>query len=280
MKTIHKFLTLGLLAAMSAGLFTSCAVDEFEATRETYPVNANSHKVYFPEQLEPIILGITDSEVEIPIARKIFTDALSVSIKIVADSGFTVPAEVSFGAGDSLTSFILSVGQIELVKKYVVTLEVDKNEADPYTAATPPVLSLDITKEDFAPYARGEYYSDWWEEDLGERILEYSPATNRYRIKAFCDYDGYDAYFEWDGGEEVTMVNGQTVVGSFKGFPTGYVHSSYGMIWAAYNTSNSFFEYDEATQTFAFGYFWGFPTSTGLSGWGVFADEFTITELY
>jgi hypothetical protein len=71
------------------------------------------------------------------------------------------------------------------------------------------------------------------------------------------------------------MVGGSKI-GSRTGFQTGYVHPSYGMIYASFDAPEGPFTYDEATKTFTFGYAWRVSAGT----FGVYPDSYTITTLH
>ncbi|MCL1867804.1 MAG: hypothetical protein FWF72_02490 [Paludibacter sp.] len=274
MKHLNK---IGLLSIFIMTMtFIACKDD---IVREPSPqFNKESNKVYFPEQENNLTLEIDATKISVTIAREISNAPLTVGLlfSCAAENAFIAPSSVSFAAGEAETTFDITVtGNVELMKQYLFQISVEQNQTDPYTVSDVfPVIVFNVIKEDFAPYSTGEYYSGWWWESW-EADMEYSPATERYRIKAFCGHDGYDAYFQWNGGSEITMVGGSKI-GSRTGFQTGEIHSDYGMIYASYSAPEGPFEYDEATKTFTFGYAW----RVAAGSWGVDPDTYTITALY
>ena len=274
MKSINKFL-LSIAVILTVAL-SAC---EDEITRDPSPeANPGSNKVYFPEQESNLVLGVEETSFEVTIARAVTASALTVELHLSdASDMITIPESVSFGAGEAEKTFEVTLGNIELMKSYLFSIEIDVNQTDPYSETDKfPIIAFKILKEDFEPYATGDYYSGWWWEEW-EAEMEYSPATEQYRIKEFCGYEGFDAYFQWDGSE-VTMIGGSKI-GNYTGFQTGEIHPNYGMVYAAFDGPDGPegpFEYDEETQTFTFGYAW----RVSAGSFGVDPDYYTITTLY
>ena len=281
-----KKLSVYLMLLLGVAVFSSC---EDVAERESSPeANPGSHKVYFPDQISAKAIGIEQDTINIPIARVVTNGALTVSLKVVGDKAFSIPASVAFADGESKTSFTLSVGEVAMNKKYLVTLEIDKNQTEnPYTwSDKTPLLSLNIVKEDYAPYAKGNYTLglSYLTPKSGERIMEYSPMLKWYRIKAFAGYEGFDATFKWDGKDKVTMVGGGAAPYG-TGFQSGWHYSQTGvtnqMAWAEYDDPDCKFGYSEATMTFSFKYFWTVMQDNGNpGGWNPTTDTYTITEIF
>jgi hypothetical protein len=296
MKNI-KFLALllGIVTLASCG-------DDFEKRSPSPEANSGSHKVYFPEQISgTIVMSIEETSIEIPIAREVSTGALTVNlIKTFGDGAFTIPASVSFADGETETSFTLSVGDVELMKKYQVILEFDKSQTDnPYiTSDNTPMLSLNIVKEDFAPYALGAYWPAWFEyEEYILAEMEYSPATDQYRIKVSGEWDDdgdiavvkFDAYFKWGGLDStaVTMAGGVNF-GNVSGVPAMgyYLGDTYRYGGTDYDVKIFYdgpegyvgdFEYDKDEEYFTFGYRLALTTTLGF---GINEDYYEIIEVY
>jgi hypothetical protein len=275
-----KYFNIKLIAVLSAVfMLASC---EEEITRDLSPEpNPNSNKVYFPTQESKLVLPIDASAFEVTIAREVTTSALTVNLHYSGGYAnlFTVPQTIAFAAGEAEKTFEIQLGDIELMKAYNFQVEVaDVAQTNPYQLDTInfryPIIGFSLMKEDFIPYSIGEYYSGW-QEEAWEAEMEYSPATEQYRIKEFCGYAGYDAYFKWDGGSAITMVGGSKV-GTRTGFQSGYVHSSYGMVYASFLDPEGTFEYDEASKTFTFGYAW----RVSAGSFGVAEDFYTIETKY
>jgi hypothetical protein len=125
-------------------------------------------------------------------------------------------------------------------------------------------------RNDYIPYAKGIYTSVFWE-DAWEAYIEYSEILGLCRFKD-CWFEGYDVTFELNfETKEFKMSEAKA--------PSGYVHPTYGMVYAAIYMADS--GYDPETQTFTFSYDW--LISTGAGKWGTFGnypDTFQITEVY
>lgn len=271
MKFINKT-GIVILTIITLNVFIAC---DKEVVRDSSPaVNPNSNRVYFPEQTDDqLIVGIEDSTATITIAREVSTEALTVAITISGDAAFSIPQTVSFAAGDSDTTFNLSIGDIELMKKYLVILNIDGNQANPYDEDTKfSTLALNIVKEDFVPFAEGTYVAAFFNASW-TAILEYSPSTELYRF-ADCWMPGYNVLFKWEG-TEVTIQGTKNSSGSYIYLPTGYVHPSYGMVVAYYSQANINY-YNEATKTFTFPITWWVEAGT----WSGYYDKYTIETEY
>lgn len=257
------------IAAMA--IFSAC---EKEITRDPSPQpNPASHRVYFPDQTSKQVIGLDEQSITITIAREVSDNALDVALTITGNDAFSIPPSVSFNPGDRDTSFTLAIGDIELLKNYHVIIGIDESQTNPYDSATGiPVLSLNILKEDFAPYAKGTYTSNFFGA-AWRAILEYSPATEQYRFTD-CWMPGYDVLFKWKG-TEVTMQGTPNSTGTYIYLPTGYIHSTYGMISAYYSQADINY-YNEATKRFTFPITW----VVAAGSFGANNDTFTIEEVY
>jgi hypothetical protein len=249
---------LNILAALSFVLMILVSCSE-EITREPSPeFNPSSNKVYFPKQESKLIVPINAETIEVQVARKVVKEALTVGLKYsnTYTDFFKGPETVTFAAGDSVETIQIALGAVELMKEYHFSISVaDVNQTDPYTVSDVyPVIAMNVLKEDFAPYAEGKYTSVFFG-DVWDQILEYSPATKLYRLPGLW-VAGYDVKFSWDGTSAVT-VNGGTFKPASTAYKpavqTGYLHPSYGMVWAIFNGANS---YDSATKTFSFTITW------------------------
>jgi hypothetical protein len=271
MKVINK-IGIVFLTIVTMNVFIAC---EKEVVRDPSPeANPSSNRVYFPEQTNnQLVLGIEDESTTIAIAREVSDNALTVTITISGDAAFSIPQTVSFAAGESETTFDLSIGEIELMKKYLVILNIDESQSNPYEEDTKfSTLALNILKEDFVPFAEGTYASEFFEDEWPQ-TLEYSPSQELYRL-ADCWVSDYDVLFKWEG-TAVTIQGTKNSSGSYIYLPTGYVHSSYGMVSAYYAQTNINY-YDEATKTFAFPITW--VVSAG--SFGEYYDTYTIETQY
>ncbi len=277
MKTTKIALTA--LASLSL-LFVAC---NDEVTYEPAPTpNPTSNKVYFPQQATKVTLGVTEDTVEVLIARKVATEALTVKLNVseTYEGVFKAPSSVTFAAGDTLESIFVKVGEVEFIKNYTFSLTIaDQSQIEnPYIqGASLPTITCNVIREDFKPYANGTFSSEFFgnaEPATKDAVLEYSGATNQYRISD-CWVEGYDVLFTWDGGASVTVKGGVFKPGSTAYTPavqTGWVEGDYGMVWAIFNGNNT---YDEATKTFTFPITWRVTEGS----FGVYTEQYTIVSI-
>jgi hypothetical protein len=258
--------------------FFMTACEEEIPSRDLSPAtNPNSANVYFSgENNFTPVLGIEDDNFDIIINREKTDEELTVPLTVEAVNAdkFEIPTSVTFAAGEGEKVINIKVKDLELMKKYHLSITVDVDQTLPYKEfeeddALYGRLELIVLKEDFAPYAEGNYSSEFFEETW-PATLEYSPATDVYRFKD-CWMPGYDVTFKWDGSATVSMIGSPT--GDFIVIPTGYVHLSYGMINAYYYKDDV--SYDEASKTFEFWINWRVSAGT----FGDYPDSFEITQV-
>lgn len=241
--------------------------------------NPASNGVYFPEQPTSITLGVTQDTIEVIIARKVASSALTVRLSHsdAYNGFFSAPSSVTFAAGETLKTIKITVGEVEFIKSYLFSLSVDDPDQidNPYAVgAALPTLSLSVIKEDFVPYAEGTFTSEFFEDEW-PMTLEYSEATNQYRLSDLW-VEGYDVLFTWDGSDKVSVKGGVFKPASTSYFPavaTGYVDPTYGMVWAIFNGENT---YDADSKTFTFPITWRVTAGS----FGVYSEYFSIDNLY
>ncbi len=277
MKTINKIAAILLILTV---LFVSC---EDEITRDPSPeTNPNSTNVYFSDTNEASpILGIEATSFDVVIEREKTADAqvVGLSASSVYKDLFDVPESVAFEAGESEASVTIKVKELELMKKYPITLNIASDQTQPYRVQDNySRLELHVLQEDFAPYAKGTYKSIFYEsifefESEWEAILEYSPATELYRFKD-CWMPGYDVLFQWDQETNEVLIQGtKNSTGAYIYLQTGGVHPTYGMVSAYYEQADIKY-YNPETKTFTFPILWVDPDGA----WGVYPDSYTIEE--
>ena len=260
-----------LLACISVFLFTAC---EDEITREPSPAaNPNSANVYFANNNNSSpILGIEESDFTVIVSREKTESAQTValSVETIYADFFEVPAQVSFAAGEAEVEITVKVKNIELMKKYSLSIFIEHNQTSPYIKQTVyPRIDLTVVKEDFAPYAKGLYSCGLFGMVDVARILEYSPATEIYRLPSLWSESG-GVTFYWKE-DEVTIIGTNMSTGQVS-IPTGYVHPVYGMIHAGYYPDYTYYDEDEETLVFGIEFY----DSDGP--WGDYMDTFKITE--
>ncbi|NCB67729.1 MAG: hypothetical protein EOM47_02655 [Bacteroidia bacterium] len=275
--------TKNILTALMFAVVTLFVVScEEVVVREPSPdVNPESNKVFFPNQpTKQVVVAIDQKTVTIPIERGVFDKELTVNLKFSGYKTISIPSSVKFDAGDKDTVVTITVGEIELMKNYLVTIEVDQAHTNPYDTlynkTNFSILSLNLLREDFAPYAIGTYASEFFE-DSREATLEYSPATKLYRFTD-CWMPGYSVLFSWntdatdaDNKNKVEIKGTLNADKSFVYIPTGYVHSTYGMVNAWYSRANLKY-YNEETKTFTFPITW----RVSAGSFGAYDDTYKI----
>jgi len=280
MKTkIVSITTLTLLIMF----MVSC--DEGVVTRDPSPeTSPTSNKVYFAKQNSLVTLSIDADSFGVIIARKVYAEALTVDLDYSAtNSGlFTGPKSVTFPAGDSTLTFFIKVGDVELVKKYMIEISVSNaDQIDAYSISDVfPTISLNVLKEDFIPYAEGTLTSAFFGGSW-PLVLEHSVATSTYRLSDCwlpgdtTSLPGYDVTFKWTGDTIVTVLGGVFKPGTVAYTPalqTGYNDPSYGMVWAVFNGVNV---YNATTTTFTFPITWRVTAGS----FGKYTDKFKITTV-
>lgn len=231
MKLFNK---LALVATIAAGIgLTSC---QEELTYEVgAPAAKDSAVVYFANDYNDVVLSISDSTILLDVARHT-TEAATYKLDVTLEEGIgnaiVVPTSVTFDEGDLDTTIAVTVGEIELMKYYTVKIAIDEAWVNPYAAGENTVVAFDIMREDYAPYAVGTYvdYFLYGPEYPYEKVLEYSPALETYRMKDCWDLGTTEVFtFKWDGGENIALGT--------SALKTGYNHPSYGMVSANYLTA-------------------------------------------
>lgn len=226
MKIFNK---LAIVATMAAGIgFTSC--QEELAYEVGAPAAQDSAVVYFTSNMAEVVLQLQDSTFEIGIARYV-TEAATYNLNVAIEDGtngnIVVPTSVTFDEGDLDTTITVTVDEITLMQGYTVKVAIDEAWVNPY-AADNTVLSFTVKREDYVPYAAGTYYNYflYGPESPYEQVLQYSPATDTYRIQDCWYLGGGSVIFTWKNDTDINVTT--------KTIKTGYNHPSYGMISANY----------------------------------------------
>ena len=258
MKNILGILLLGLITTV----VSSCNDDINYSPGEPSPF-AESKVFFSKDNVYDVILGVYDTEVTFFLERTDASSALSVALEADGydENIFTVPASVEFAAGETKKEVKIQVKNMEVFTDYSLKkIAIPSELVNPYKDYS--AISLNVLKEDYVPFAKGMYTSNFFE-DQWEMVLEYSALLDLYRFQDLY-VEGYDFFFKWDGGETMTMdpVN----------ITTGYVHPTYGMITAKTQAT----QYDAESQTMAFKYNW----TVSAGSFGSYVEYFEITEKY
>ncbi|MFA6580294.1 MAG: hypothetical protein WCS79_00660 [Paludibacter sp.] len=266
-----------LIACFTTLLFTACTAD---IVRDPSPVtNPNSTNVYFGiSNTNSPVLSIDQTSFKVAIGRKVTDKAQTVALTAgnVYGDKFQIPATVTFAAGEDSVDIEIVVKDLELMKKYHISISIDQEQTLPYAIQTVlPRLELSVIKEDFAPYANGTYTSAFFEANWPQ-TLEYSPSTKLYRFKD-CWATGYNVTFKWDEAAkpgEVNIIGTTNSAGTYIYLQTGYIDATYGMVSAYYPTADINY-YNSNTKTFTFPIKW----YVSAGSFGVYADTYLITQV-
>lgn len=259
MKLVHKYF---LLTVVSCCLFTACSDDDDYTSGA--PSNTNGDNVYFSADNESALaLGVDESEFAVIIERNNTGSAQSIPLKTGTPYGdiFIVPTSVDFASGEkSKTITVKTSDKMEMFKNYALSITIPEEYTQQYAETKVyPRIELNIKKEDYKPYATGEYTAGFFEESW-DATLEYSEILKLYRFSS-CWVNGYDVTFTWDGGAKLEVNKGKKLT-------SGYIHSSYGMVSATPGVCN----YDASSKTFSFIYEWTVSAGT----FGEALDTFKI----
>lgn len=255
-----------LMAVLVAATIWSCDDDVEYTPAEQAPV-AETQVYFIQNETSEFILSKEATSFTVVVGRANNSSAQSVPLKVTNPNNtiFTsIPETVEFAAGESEKEITIQVSnEMPFFKSYPLQLEIPAEYVNPYIEQTNhPVLALNVSKEDYSPYAVGTYYS-WWYEETWEQVLEYSEYLGTYR---FADLwvEGVDVEFSWDGSAKVTFPSSTLV--------TGIVHPSYGAVSAKVLAQT---QYVAAQNTFYLAFQW----TVSAGSFGSAYDTFTITEL-
>lgn len=257
-KNILGILLLGLIAT------TVCSCDDEINYSPGEPSPFAESKVFFAkDNVYDHILGISDTEVSFFLERTDANGALTVDLTAEGYDPeiFIVPASVEFAAGETKKEVKIQVNNMEMFTNYSLKkISIPADLVNPYKDYS--AISLNVYKEDYAPYAKGVYTSTFFGDEW-EQLLEYSQILDTYRFSDLY-VEGYDFFFTWDGGTTMKLKTTDTA--------TGYVHPSYGMVTARAVATL----YDAATETMKFQYNW----IVSAGSFGAYVESFAITEKY
>jgi len=273
MKNISKILmSVGVLALM----FTACSEDFPERTPSYLPEDGTM-QVYFPKTNKSALeVETVDTTVSIMVSRVDSTSGATIGLTEVSDPDnvFTVPANIKFVPGQKNATVVVKFPLLTFFKKYTLEIKLQESYTNPYTINTIGTTSfiLKVTQSDWVDYATGTYKSDFFEDEWAQ-TLKFSNLLKRYKFSNLWA-DGYDCSFTWDGSSVVVPIGTVNSAGLF-GIPTGYIHSKYGMVTAATDSSSVVTFYTPETKTFKFEREW----TVALGSFGFNSEYFTIEEV-
>lgn len=269
MKINKIFLMAGL--AVMGFMATSCSSndDDYQKGPE-----AGSHNVGFANQVNPV-LELTDAEYIVELKRTDASGELTVPLEIVQCADvLSAPTSVTFASGSDTAILPISISNAaEAFVKYPITIRIPGEYTNPYLQQDMyPILAISILKEDYKPYAKADYYSNFLGE-AWEIEIEYSDYLKMYRIKDLY-VDGYNYFFKLgekkdDGTIPMTMCNSDGTALSKQ--QSGYVHSSYGMVSTTWLKSE-FTGYNPEEGA----YFIPFEWTVSAGSFGPYTEHFVI----
>lgn len=275
---VNKIMILPLLAA--AFTFGACSDDDSWSAGE--PTNAEGINVYIPTgDGADVTLSPTDNSFNVTIARSDANGELTVPLATANANGydkdgnaiFTVPQTVTFADGEKEKTITVACADgMEMFKTYNITISIPESYTKPYADSEEslPRKELNIIKEDYAAFATGTYYSEFWGDDDGnpaeeQTSIEYSEIKDMYRVKNVMS--GQTFTFSVDENNKISFDDSK--------YSTGYVDSSYGNVYISPSENEEYGSYYNLdTKTFYFG--WEYTVSAG--SFGDYYEWFTVTE--
>lgn len=253
----------------------SCSDDDNDYTAGK---PAGKYDVSFEEEGK-IALALTDDKFDVTLTRANGDGELTVPVEVVEKPDFmTVPSSVTFAAGETEKSIEITIGEdMENFVDYALRLRVPEEYTQPYVEdAGSPQLNIIVLKEDYKPYALGEFTENVLFGQSWEQLLEYSEIMDMYRLPNLIA-SGTHFLFKWNGksGDDSELFFCDATGKKIEKYASGYVHPSYGMIYANFLYANwTGFDADENAFYFPL----EFTVSAGSFGKNY--DTFTIIEKY
>lgn len=196
MKIYNKTILTGLALSLSFGLFTSCDDDTDYQPGET----VGGPQVYFPSNVQTqYSLSGSASTFSVAVSRATASEAASVPITVTPMSGntsngaFTFPSSVSFNAGETTASYVVTydVSMLEYDDSQLFELSIEDSSSTPYGSN-----AIDITVVYSSPWTllgTGTYTDeyDWVNEDEGEttHVQFYQNDLDKTRFRVTNPYE-------------------------------------------------------------------------------------------
>ncbi len=273
MKKIFKNSFIALAAVFA---FTACT-EEVDYT-PAEPSKVDNTQFYFNrEQATSAVLDLTETQYKVYIERvNAETEETINLIANVDEDIFTVPQSVTFAAGETTAEIVVSINEkMEPFVEYDIEISIPEELINPYKQDNNSILTVQLLKEDFKPYAKAAYM--WGFFGLSyEQEVYYSEILQTYRIVTpwvtpapiYTQY-GYGA----EAGESVefTINEDNTLSLAKTAFKSGLIHPSYGSVTANYEASMI-----DENGVFYFQYKW----TVSAGSFGSYVDQVQIVELY
>ena len=243
------------LAVISLSFFSSCNTDAekpmYDATKTEYAFASTLQSVeMLPEDGNKII---------VPIYRNTTVGASSVNVEMSAsvEGVFTLTnATATFEDGKASTDLVITyadINELAAGTTYKLTLSFAEENASPSK-----VNSITVSAQRKLTWKQigvGVYTCEFWEE-AWEQPIEKAEEANVYRLPDVY-YSGYPLIFSVDDAGNVSMGAQES----------GYVHSTYGMIWVAMA------DFKVEGQNYMFALNWHVP---GLGSFGTYVATFEM----
>ena len=261
---INKYFLMAGLAVLSI-VATSCSKDD---DKYTPGKEAGSNNVVFINESNQT-LALTATEFTVELQRTNTSGDLTVPLEILqCSSVLTCPASVTFASGSATATLTVGVsGDAVPYDEYTLRVRIPEDYTNSYLIQEgTPQLNLTVMKEDYKPYAKGDYTS-WFFGDTWEVGIEYSEYLDMYRIQNLYA-DGYHYYYKLakpddNGTIAMTMCNADG--SKLASQACGYVHKTYGMVSTKWLSGN-FTGYDPEEGAFCIPF--QFTVSAGSFGSG------------
>lgn len=226
MKGIKYIVGIGIVMAT---LFTSCDTDNMGVVYESQTMGVifatGSQSVSFPAH------GYEGFDVEV--MRAVSNEAATVNITsatlldasgnpIALPATIQVPSTVSFAAGENISSFHVTVGDITPGQNYRLSVTLDESLASVAGSSTKVItIYRDYT---YSAIGKGTLTSEFFGA-AGEFEWEKADQTTWYKALSLYD-DGYDVIFKVAADGKTVTVDEQAITGDISGYGTGYVAGS------------------------------------------------------
>lgn len=222
----------------------------FDDTEFSYVVSAKMEDAYSIEVLRANKSGDASVGVTVEVANPAVKGA------------FTAPASVEFKDGEIASSVKISFDRSKLTigEENEITVSLQSETELPYATECKLVVVRDYTWKE---YKKGTYASGILAKLFGTVISWEQPVEvaeekpDLYRLKdwyhnAGTKYSdsGYDLTFLWDGSSSEVSFTVPADEDGGVSFPTGWYHSSYGLVSMYIDTESA--KYDSESKTFTF----------------------------
>lgn len=211
MKTINKFLNIGLALALVAGVF-SCSEEEANYD-PAKPVSADCPLVSIVNKSATLEFEDGVTTYDINLVRKGTSGDIQVPIKVITntDNAFEVPEYAQFKNGDSTAVVTVAYPNTVAGKTYLLDIQLDESSFNPYT--TNSYASLKIIRE-WETLGWCIYRDDAVAPMYGlEPVAYYVKVQQKvgmngyYRlINPYCEVYPYNEPGDWDESQDYNVI--------------------------------------------------------------------------